>query len=185
MAVAQSIYAKALFEAAKEKGSLPQVRADLADFVEAVEASPELRNLLLNPRIDVRAKQAGLDAVFGDAEPAVRELPEAACAEGTARRDRRDPPCVRAARRRGGEDPERRAHHGARPQRGRGRRDHREDRAGIRAQGRCDALGRSLPHRRHGPPGRIVPRRRERPRSAHLSPSRTGNKELIRSETTP
>ncbi len=67
MAVAQSIYAKALFDAAKEKGSLPQVRADLADFVEAVEASPELRNLLLNPRIDVRAKQAGLDAVFGDA----------------------------------------------------------------------------------------------------------------------
>lgn len=67
MAVAQSIYAKALFDAAKEKGSLSQVRADLADFVEAVEASPELRNLLLNPRIDVRAKQAGLDAVFRDA----------------------------------------------------------------------------------------------------------------------
>jgi F-type H+-transporting ATPase subunit delta len=69
LAVAQSIYAKALFEAAKEKGSVPQVRVDLADFVEAVEASSELRNLLLNPRIDARAKQAGLDAVFGDASP--------------------------------------------------------------------------------------------------------------------
>jgi F-type H+-transporting ATPase subunit delta len=69
LAVAQTIYAKALFEAAKEKGSLPQVREDLADFVEAVEASRELRNLLLNPRIDARAKQAGLGAVFGEADP--------------------------------------------------------------------------------------------------------------------
>ncbi len=69
MAVAQRIYAKALFDAVKEKGGLPRVREDLADFVEAVDASPELRNLLLNPQIDARAKQAGLDAVFGEADP--------------------------------------------------------------------------------------------------------------------
>jgi len=67
MAVAQRIYAKALFDAAKEKGCLPEVGEELGAFVEAVESSPELRNLLLNPRIDVRAKRAGLDAVFGEA----------------------------------------------------------------------------------------------------------------------
>ena len=69
MAVAQRIYAKALFDAAKEKGRVREVSEELAGFVEAVEASPELRNLLLNPQIDARAKSAGLDAVFEGAEP--------------------------------------------------------------------------------------------------------------------
>lgn len=69
MAVAQRIYAKALFDAAKDKGRLAQVRQEFADFAEAVEASPELRNLLRNPQIDARAKQAGLEAVFAGAEP--------------------------------------------------------------------------------------------------------------------
>jgi F-type H+-transporting ATPase subunit delta len=69
MAVAQRIYAKALFDAAKEKGRVREVTEELAGFVEAVEASPELRNLLLNPQIDARAKRAGLDAVFEGAEP--------------------------------------------------------------------------------------------------------------------
>jgi ATP synthase F1 delta subunit len=69
MAVAQRIYAKALFDAAKEKGRVREVSEELAGFVEAVETSPELRNLLLNPQIDARAKRAGLDAVFEGAEP--------------------------------------------------------------------------------------------------------------------
>jgi len=74
VAVAQSIYAKALFDAGKEKGGLAQVREDLSDFAAAVEASPELRNLLLNPRIDARAKQAGLDAVLAEANPLFRNF---------------------------------------------------------------------------------------------------------------
>jgi F-type H+-transporting ATPase subunit delta len=69
MAVAHTIYAKALFDAAKPRGSVPAVRAEFADFVEAVESSPELRNLLRNPQIDARAKRAGLDAVFAGADP--------------------------------------------------------------------------------------------------------------------
>ena len=69
MPVAHRIYAKALFDAAREKGRLAAVREEFADFAEAVEASPELRNLLRNPQIDVRAKQAGLDAVFAGADP--------------------------------------------------------------------------------------------------------------------
>ncbi|MFN8187936.1 MAG: ATP synthase F1 subunit delta [Gaiellales bacterium] len=69
MAVAQRIYAKALFDAAKDKGRLAEVRQEFADFEEAAEASPELRNLLRNPQIDARAKKAGLDAVFAGADP--------------------------------------------------------------------------------------------------------------------
>jgi ATP synthase F1 delta subunit len=74
VAVAERIYAKALFDAAKDAGRLPQVRADLAEVVEAAEASPELRGLLQNPQIDGRAKQAGLEAVFGDAEAVLRNF---------------------------------------------------------------------------------------------------------------
>jgi ATP synthase F1 delta subunit len=69
MAVAHRIYAKALFDAAKEKGRVQEVRELLAGFVEALDASPELRNLLLNPQIDVRAKRTGLEAVFQGADP--------------------------------------------------------------------------------------------------------------------
>lgn len=72
MPVAQRIYAKALFDAAKEKGRLAQVREDFADLVEAAEASADLRNVLRNPQIDVRAKRAGLDAVFADADEVFR-----------------------------------------------------------------------------------------------------------------
>jgi ATP synthase F1 delta subunit len=69
MAVAQRIYARALFDAAKEKGRLKEVREEFAGFTEVLEAAPDLRRLLRNPRIDARAKQAGIDAVFTDAEP--------------------------------------------------------------------------------------------------------------------
>lgn len=74
MAVAQRIYAKALFDAAKAKGRLPAVRADFAAFAEALEASPELRNLLRNPQVDARAKRAGLDAVFAEADELFRNF---------------------------------------------------------------------------------------------------------------
>jgi F-type H+-transporting ATPase subunit delta len=67
--VAHRVYARALFEAAKDKGRIAEVREDFAGLVEALEASPELRNLLRNPQIDARAKRAGLDAVFAEAEP--------------------------------------------------------------------------------------------------------------------
>jgi ATP synthase F1 delta subunit len=74
VAVAERIYAKALFDAAKDAGRLAQVRSDLADLVEAAGASKELRGLLQNPQIDARAKQAGLDAVFGDADAVFRNF---------------------------------------------------------------------------------------------------------------
>ena len=74
MAVAHSIYAKALFDAAKERGRLVEVRREFAEFAEAVAGSPDLRNLLRNPQIDVRAKKAGLDAVFADADEVFRNF---------------------------------------------------------------------------------------------------------------
>ena len=74
MAVAARIYAKALFDAAKAAGCLPQAREELGDLVAALGESHDLRNLLHNPQIDARAKKAGLDAVFADADAVFRNF---------------------------------------------------------------------------------------------------------------
>jgi len=74
VAVAHRIYAKALFEAAKEARRLAPVREELSDFVAAVQQVPELRELLRNPQLDPRAKGGALEAVLGDADELVRNF---------------------------------------------------------------------------------------------------------------
>ncbi|HVM57321.1 MAG TPA: F0F1 ATP synthase subunit delta [Gaiellaceae bacterium] len=69
MAVAQRIYAEALFEAAKESGRLPQVHEALADFAAAIEATPELASVLRNPQLEPDAKARILADLAGDEEP--------------------------------------------------------------------------------------------------------------------
>jgi F-type H+-transporting ATPase subunit delta len=74
MAVAERIYANALFEAAKEKGRLEPVREELNDFVRALDDVPELRLLLVNPQLDTRAREEALAAVLADADELVRNF---------------------------------------------------------------------------------------------------------------
>lgn len=74
MAVAQRIYANALFGAAKEKDRLEEVRDELHAFAEAVEEVPELRALLANPQIDSRVKTEALTSVLADADELVRNF---------------------------------------------------------------------------------------------------------------
>jgi F-type H+-transporting ATPase subunit delta len=74
MAVAHRMYARALFQAAKEQGRLATVREELGDFVAAVEQVPELDALLRNPQLDPRAKARALDEVLGGADELVRNF---------------------------------------------------------------------------------------------------------------
>jgi F-type H+-transporting ATPase subunit delta len=74
LSVAHRTYARALFEAAKEKGRLAQVREELGDFVAAVDAVPELDALLRNPQLDPRAKAQALEDVLGGADELVRNF---------------------------------------------------------------------------------------------------------------
>jgi F-type H+-transporting ATPase subunit delta len=74
VSVAHRTYALALFQAAKEKGRLAEVREELADFVAAVEQVPELDALLRNPQLDPRAKAQALDDVLGGADVLVRNF---------------------------------------------------------------------------------------------------------------
>ena len=74
MAVAHRMYARALFDAAKERERLPKVREDLTGFAEALDEVPELDALLRNPQIDPRAKAETLAAILGGVDELVRNF---------------------------------------------------------------------------------------------------------------
>jgi F-type H+-transporting ATPase subunit delta len=74
MAVAQRIYAEALFDAGKERGRLPAVGEQLADFAAAAAEVPELGSVLRNPQLDPRAKAAVLEDLLGEADPLLRNF---------------------------------------------------------------------------------------------------------------
>jgi F-type H+-transporting ATPase subunit delta len=84
VAVAQRIYANALFDAARDKGRLEDVRGDLRSFVDAVHQLPELRDLLVNPRVDSSHRQDALRRILADADELVRNFVLLAAEKGRA-----------------------------------------------------------------------------------------------------
>lgn len=74
MAVAEAMYARALFGAAQDKGKLAEVREELSDFVTAVREVPELRSLLVNPEVDSRVKADALRELLEGADEVVRNF---------------------------------------------------------------------------------------------------------------
>jgi F-type H+-transporting ATPase subunit delta len=74
VAVAHRIYARALFDAAKEQNRLREVHEELGDFADAAAEVPDLRALLENPEIDPRAKQAALGELLAGGEELVRNF---------------------------------------------------------------------------------------------------------------
>ena len=74
MGVVHRVYARALYDAAKEQGIVEATREELGDFVAAVRDVPELRAILRNPQIDPRAKSAALDAITGGVHDIVRNF---------------------------------------------------------------------------------------------------------------
>jgi F-type H+-transporting ATPase subunit delta len=74
MAAAHRMYARALYEAAKDKDRLDAVREELADFVQAQREVPELRELLRNPQLDHRVKASALEELLGGDEELVRNF---------------------------------------------------------------------------------------------------------------
>jgi F-type H+-transporting ATPase subunit delta len=62
------MYARALYEAAKDRNRVEAVREELADFVEATRDVAELRELLRNPQLDPRTRADVLEHVLGEAD---------------------------------------------------------------------------------------------------------------------
>jgi F-type H+-transporting ATPase subunit delta len=84
MAVAHGIYAKALYEAAREQGKVDVAREQLAELAEALESMPELEAFLANPQLDPAAKASVLDEVTTGADPVVRNFVRLVASKGRA-----------------------------------------------------------------------------------------------------
>jgi F-type H+-transporting ATPase subunit delta len=84
LAVAQRMYARALFEAAQEADRVDAVSADLAAFGQAMEDVPELRAFLRNPQIEPAGKATVLEQLAADADELVRNFVRLAAEKGRA-----------------------------------------------------------------------------------------------------
>ena len=66
-------YARALFEAAEEKGAIEAVAADLA-AIEVAFAEPQVRAMLLDPETPRATRQAALNKVVSSGHELTRNL---------------------------------------------------------------------------------------------------------------
>jgi F-type H+-transporting ATPase subunit delta len=84
MAVAQRMYARALYEAALEQDRVDVAREQLAELVDAMETSPELEAFLANPQLDPGAKASVLEEVTTGADPVIRNFVRLVASKGRA-----------------------------------------------------------------------------------------------------
>jgi F-type H+-transporting ATPase subunit delta len=68
------MYARALFQAAKDEGRLDAAHEELGDFVRSAVEVPELGALLRNPQLDPRAKTAALQDLLDGSDEIVRNF---------------------------------------------------------------------------------------------------------------
>ena len=84
MAVAQRMYARALFEAAQEAGRVDGVSADLAALAGAMDDVPQLRAFLRNPQIEPTGKAEVLGQLAADGDELVRNFVRLVAEKGRA-----------------------------------------------------------------------------------------------------
>ena len=84
MAVAQRMYARALFEAARDEEKLEKVSADLAAVARAHDDVPELGSFLRNPQVDPAGKAAVLGEITEGADDLVRNFVRLVAEKGRA-----------------------------------------------------------------------------------------------------
>ena len=84
MAVAQRMYARAFYEAAREKGNVDAVRGELQALVGAMNDTPELEAFLVNPQLDPAAKVAVLDEITAGGSDTLRNFVRLVAEKGRA-----------------------------------------------------------------------------------------------------
>jgi F-type H+-transporting ATPase subunit delta len=65
------VYARSLFEVAKEQGNLDRVRDELGEVAEALESHRELSVFFFSPYFSTEEKKAGLDSMISGADEVV------------------------------------------------------------------------------------------------------------------
>jgi F-type H+-transporting ATPase subunit delta len=71
------VYARALFEVAKEQGKLDLVREQLGQFADALNENGDLRVFFFSPYFSTEEKKTGLEGALVDADPAIVNFLEA------------------------------------------------------------------------------------------------------------
>jgi F-type H+-transporting ATPase subunit delta len=84
LAVAQRMYARALFQAARDAGRLEEVATDLAALASALGEIPELHAFLRNPQVEPAGKAAVLEEISAGADELVRNFLRMAAEKGRA-----------------------------------------------------------------------------------------------------
>ena len=84
MAVAQRLYARALFEAARDAGKLEESASELQALAAAIVEVPELQSFLRNPQVDPPEKVALLDQLTEGAGDLVRNFVRLVVQKGRA-----------------------------------------------------------------------------------------------------
>ena len=84
MAVAHRMYARALYEAARDHDRVDVVKSELAELAAAMEATPELEAFLANPQLEPAAKASVLEQLTAEAEPIVRNFVRVVALKGRA-----------------------------------------------------------------------------------------------------
>jgi F-type H+-transporting ATPase subunit delta len=74
VAVAERLYARALYEAAADAGRVDAVQRDLGEFADAVAGSAELTAFLANPQVDSAQKVGVLGELAEGADDLVRNF---------------------------------------------------------------------------------------------------------------
>ena len=84
MAVAHRMYARALFQAAREQGNLEEVGSQLQSLATATTEVPQLQSFLRNPQIDPPEKAAVLEQLVEGADDLVRNFVRLVADKGRA-----------------------------------------------------------------------------------------------------
>jgi F-type H+-transporting ATPase subunit delta len=84
MAVAQRLYARALFQAADEAGNLEQVASELSELATAITETPALQSFIRSPQVDPPEKAAVLAELTAGADDLVRNFVRLVAEKGRA-----------------------------------------------------------------------------------------------------
>jgi F-type H+-transporting ATPase subunit delta len=84
MSVADRVYARALYDAALERGNVKDVSEQLGAVAEAMAELPQLRSVIGNPQVDAASKAAVLEAAAGKPDEVVANFLKLVAEKGRA-----------------------------------------------------------------------------------------------------
>ena len=84
MSVADRVYARALYDAAVDRGNVKDVQEQLASVAEAMAEIPQLRSVIGNPQVDAGSKAAVLEAAAGEPDELVSNFLKLVAEKGRA-----------------------------------------------------------------------------------------------------